>query len=239
MKYVLLLAALLTIAGCGDDVVNNYTTINEGPASSVTVRVNGWRCGVGDYVNNSGGPGRFSAERAFSAELTFEYINGFTHAQFTDDSSEVSLVLPDGPYRIIVKSHFTRPDTFYNVLVPRDSALEVDVVYAFPLGDSLNVYFWYSNADDSLGQLEERTKIGRLNQRIGGKLVISPLTVRHTEQIVGSSALSSYFIPISRFRPIYTYEVIDTALAELHRGQIDGAFPGSMYIGNITYFCAD
>ena len=149
------------------------------------------------------------------------------------------LVFPDRPYRIIVKSHFTRPYTLYTALVPRDSALEVDVVYDFLLGDSLNIQFWYPNADDSLGQLEERSKIGRLNQLIGGKLAISPLTVRHTVQIVGSGALSNYCVPIRWYLPIYTYEVIDTALAELHRGQIDGTFPASMDIGSRGYICAD
>lgn len=236
MKLILLLASVLVIAGCGDKVTNNYTTINEVPASNVSVRVNGWRCGVRDYVNN-GGPGRFSSERAFSAELIFEYINGNAHSQFTDDSSEVSLVLPDGPYRIIVKSHFTRPDTFYNVLVPRDSALEVDVVYDFLLGDSLNIQFWYPNADDSLGQLEERAKIGRLNQLIGGKLALSPLTVRHTAEDFDPALLSSYYIPIRWIRPIYTYEVIDTALAELSRGHLDGTFPASMSIEGVGYIC--
>lgn len=237
MKLILLLTSVLIIAGCGDKVTNNYTTINEGLASNVSVRVNGWRCGVRNYVNNDG-PGRFSAARAFSAELIFEYINGNTHSQFTDDSSEVSLVLPDGPYRIIVKSQFTRPDTFYNVLVPRDSALEVDVVYDLLLGDSLNIQFWYPNADDSLGQLEERTKIGRLNQLIGGTLALSPLTIRHTMEGSGPGLLSSYFIPIRWFRPIYTYEVIDTSLAELRKGHLDGTFPASMNIGSLGYICA-
>ncbi len=220
----------------GDKITNNHTTINEGPASNVSVRVNGWRCGVRDYVNNVG-PGRFSSERAFRAELVFEYINGLTHLQFTDDSSEVSLVLPDGPYRIIVKSHFTRPDTFYNVLVPRDSALEVDVVYEFERGDSLYVEFWYPIAGDSLGQLEERSKIGRLNHAIGNKLALSPLTVRQTMEGYGPGLLSSYFIPIRWYRPIYTYEVIDTALAVLRKGHLDGTFPASMAIKGVGYYC--
>ncbi len=90
MRWLALIFMLAAIGGCGDKITNNYTTINEGPASNVSVWVNGWRCGVGDYVNNDG-PGRFSSERAFRAELVFEYINGFTHSQFTDDSSEVSL----------------------------------------------------------------------------------------------------------------------------------------------------
>lgn len=232
---------LAAIAGCGDDITNYYTTINEGPASDVSVRVNGWRCGVRDFWNNMEGPGKFSSERAFRAELIFDYINGNTHSQFTDDSSEVTLSLPHGPYSIIVKTQFTRPDTFYNMLVPRDSVMEVDVVYEFERGDSLHIEFWYPNAGDSLGQLEERSNIGRLYHLIGGKLALSPLTVRHTVEsfeLFGIPTLvSSYFIPIKWYRPIYTYEVIDTALVELRKGHLDGTFPASMAIKGVGYYC--
>ncbi len=81
-------------------------------------------------------------------------------------------------------------------------------------------------------------KIGRLNQLIGDKLALSPLTVRHTMEGYGLGLLSSYFIPIRWFRPIYTYEVIDTALAELRKGHLDGTFPASMSIGSLGYICA-
>ena len=131
--------------------------------------VYGWRCGVGDQLNNPRDPRkrRFSVTTGEPATVTFIRDNGFTSTIDTDDSSAFELYLSAGSHRIIVETGFSyEPDTVYNVqLKPGDTTLALDILYATMDPLHLQCVFQYLSYNDTLGADREWQILYELNQR--------------------------------------------------------------------------
>lgn len=231
------------LLGCSDKVNNNYyTTIDDGDVTLMTAKIEGWYCGVGDIWNNNGA-GRYTSEALNQAEVVFEYLNGKTHSEFTDDSSEVSVYLPAGPYTLIVKTNYTHPDTFTNFAMPRDSVITLGTVYEWVYPDTICLEFVYDPATDSLGYYEEWRLIHNLGALSGYAIEAIPATTRRNEWSVSLSdhdvTIVSYYISHrARNRYPYLYLAIDRIRATLDSGHVDGTFPRFMSQVNLGYACA-
>ena len=238
MWWLALIFMLAAIGGCGDKITNYYTTVNEGMTSIVRAKLIGWRCGVGDFHNNPEGPGRFTSSDPLRALVTFEYINGNGHSEYTNDSSEVTLELPNGPYRIIVETKYTWPDTFFNCQIPDDLNFELNITYDFWLADSIRIGFWYSPASDSLGIYAERRLISRLRDMVPYMFGSGFRWASYTTDPIGDqSTMNDYYLAIRRGSGLYTYEVIQAVKAALSTGRTDGIFPASMSYRDAGYIC--
>lgn len=241
MKRVALILMLTAIAGCGDKITNQFNTIIEGPTTPTKATVLGWRCGVGDLINNGSGPGTFDSSPGRRARVTFEYINGNNHFEYTDDSSEVSIELPNGPYRIIVETQFTRPDTFFNITIPRDSAIDLEIVYDYWLADSIGIRFMYVPAADSLGNAAELSYFQQLNQLSSTALEILPHKFRRSEQVLElfgtPTAFIEYYLPVRRTEISNTYEAIDIVTAAMAEAALEHKFPNSMSFIDTHFYC--
>ncbi|MFH2036288.1 MAG: hypothetical protein ABIJ45_07795 [Candidatus Zixiibacteriota bacterium] len=93
-----------------------------------------------------------------------DYTGGMT---WTDDSSDFSIELDTGVYRIIYECGHMFPDTFYNFYIFSDTNIDVTLAYMMERHDSLKFAFRYSDASDSLGDSEEYTLLDNLNYFMG------------------------------------------------------------------------
>lgn len=236
MKSVICLIMLLVIVGCSDKITNNYT-INNGVVSEVKASVTAWYCNIGDLAANPDGGIKCNSEELHRARMTFCYISGSKHSQCTDDSSEVSLELPHGPYQIIVETQYSWPDTFRNFLIPRDSLIALDVRFDFLDAESIHVRFHYDPSADSLGSFEERRLIAKLASMTHNLFSSGQRHSAQTWHQVLDITTSDYWIPIKRGTDIFTYEVIDAVSAALLCGKADGTFPEFMYLMDTRYYC--
>lgn len=236
MRFAVILAVLLAISGCSDKVTNNYN-INNGVVSAVKASVIAWYCSIGDLAANPDGGSKFNSEGLHRARVTFSYINGSEHSQYTDESSEVVLELPHGPYQIIVETQYSWPDTFRNYLIPRDTLMALDVRFDFLFAESIHVRFQYDPSADSLGSLEEWRLISKLASMNPNMFSTGQRHRTQTWHRVLDITISDYWIPIKRGTDLFTYEVIDAVSAALLSGKADGTFPDFMYLMDTNYFC--
>ena len=219
------------------------TVVQSSSGVAISGEVFIWRCGVGDYINNSGSDLRFaSSTQGDSAKISFVRLNGLSHSVFTDDSSSFRRVLDEGAYIIVVETAWTDPDTIYNVYLDGDTAIRIDLVFDYLHPTDLAVSFWYENGD-SLGASAEWDYIRLLNGYIrmldisGHKPPPEQLDLRHVSVSWGGSVAVYWRISIRR-PPAHIGDVIRHARKILVR--YPDRFPEDFGVNQyFAYICLD
>jgi len=230
--------------------LNNCTEkkyINQPLTDTVHIHgiVYGWRCGIGDWINNPRDPQtrRFSVTTGEPATVTFIRDNGFTTTVETDDSSAFELYLSAGSHKVIVETGFSyAPDTVYNTqLKPGDTTLAFDILYATMDPSHLQCWFQYPSLEDTLGANREWQILSELNQRsyssgkpfpvFGLDWSRSPTEFRSRYE---SGRLSVYVLPILResswYGKVYTVGEARYLLQKIIDDDTTGTFPHSLTI---------
>lgn len=190
-------AAVILLAAIPLNTCTEERHINRSIADPVHVHgtVRAWRCGIGDWVNNSPlEPDwlRFSVRTGEPASVTFIQDNGPRRTVETDESSDFDLHLSQGSYEIVVETGYSYPpDSIDNVhLDAGDTTIVLDIVY--DVMDPLNILcaFNYDSGEDTLGIGLEWGIIQELNQRsyAGG----NPVPVFNLGQVDPSGARTVY-----------------------------------------------
>jgi len=195
--YCSLVLALVIALSCTEE----RTTIC--PLETEIVRFEGvlygWRCGVGDCLNNPPTKAqlRFGSFTGESASITLIRDNGFTTWFKTDDSSRFVRYVSAGSYKLVIETGYTWPgDTVPNVhLAPGDTVLELNIVYDVVDPDTISFDFFYPSIDDTVGIEQEFQAVLKLNEaaRIVG--MPGPLQVYRSMSPEEFSVNRSFWIP--------------------------------------------
>ena len=210
IKIVLVICAIVALTGCGD---TQRTVICPDNTIHVTGQVEAYYCNVCDLWNNSGVDPRYTVWTGKKATITFMRLSGLSYTFETDDSSGFDILLDPGPYWVVVNTAHTRPDTFQNVYVARDTSLPLRIVYDYTLTDSIDFVFSYPG--DTFTEQTERNYINECNGRVG--LMIAPnwavrtvTEFQHLDWIV-----VRYRIPVFNPYPVWqVYDAVKEVLRE-------------------------
>ena len=178
LTLLLIPAALsLIIISC----TTEETYISNAPvldAVHITGIIKIWKCSVHDWHNNPKDGSLLTALTNKPARVTFIRDNGFTSQVLSGDSSQFRLTLSEGSHIAIVETDYSRPDTFYNlVLSAGDTNLVLDILIDVLNPELLDFNFFYSDAGDSLGIDSEWAIIKELNSKLRVAGLFLPLDI--------------------------------------------------------------
>ncbi len=200
------------------------------PKAMVSGVVNAWRCDVGDCINNPGDV-RYSVRTGRSAIVKLVRAdNCCTTFGATDDSSAYEIRTAKGEYYIVVETPYARPDTFFDISLTADTAIDLDFVYEVQTPDTINILCVYENADDTMNQSVERQYVLSFNQWIGDMLNLDAMT-KHSFDLYTPTVYIEYRIPV---RPEYAPWQVEEKVHDVW-----GGMPRNMSFYTDTYICLD
>ncbi|MFH1374868.1 MAG: hypothetical protein ABII79_13865 [bacterium] len=230
IRIVLVVSAIVVLTGCCD---TQRTVICPDNTIHITGQVEAYYCGVCDMWNNSGVDPRYTVWTGKKATVSFVRLSGLSYTFETDDSSGFDILLDPGPYWVVVNTAHTRPDTFQNVYVARDTSLPLRIVYDYTLTDSIDFVFFYPG--DTFTEQTERDYINGVTDLISHVMIAPNWAVRTvTESQYSDWTIVRYRIPV--FNPYPVWQVYDVVKEILLEHPDD--FP-YLYVDPGFYVCMD
>jgi len=225
------LAIGLLVVACNE----NKNPVQPEPSYTVSGTLDIWRCGVGDWFNNQGEDHRFGVVTGRTAVLRFISSEGAESVCLTDDSSTFRIALDTGSYSLVIETDYTWPDTVPDLHVGTDTALALNIVYAWFEPASLRVVFYYSNPADSLGEFRERAFLQFFEDRMEGMVVVDSAsrTVRTYPPDPAIFAYVTYAVPVAAEHT--KWQVVIRAQAVFL--EYETFFPGGFYVDPGYYIC--
>ena len=182
---------ILLFSGCTDD---SNPVNSKNSTANLSGVVMAYFCGVGDVINNTSVNPRYTAQTGYVVPVSFIKSDGFTYDVTTDDSSEFSLTVDTGIYKIAIQLAHNYPDTFYNVHIDKDTALDLNLVYDFYFSDTIVISFQTENTPEDI--IAEREDIVLLNSLISD--MIKPDAARRDTIFVPTKGIvAHYYVPLS------------------------------------------
>lgn len=178
---------------------------------------------------------RYSVATGKPAVVSFVSESGIIQSTTTDDSSSFMMFLDSGKFDVIVETGHSFPYTFPDVLISKDSILELAIPYGWYDDDTVWVNFAYSSPNDTLGLAVEVEHIKRLNYLIGGDFI----EVFDSRQVVVYDFPMYYQAHVQYAMPVvsgaYVFDVSERSYILMKTPEL--GFPAGMSCWISTYIC--
>jgi len=231
--FMIMIGVFLSLVSCsGDDPVSSIAG-----DTRITGQVRAYICEINDdsyyYYGENYYKTYYSLVTGREATVKFIDPGEGVYTVETDDSSRFMAMLDSGTYNIVVEIWHAWPDTFYYVSIPGDTFMDLQILYDYLSLGSLDLYFRYEPASDSLGEYMERYYLDRLSLKTGNLLYV--------DRAIKTPGISNrpeywyhyYKVPVDPSRPLWMiYDEIKQELDDPMNG-----FPEEMRLSYLGYYC--
>ncbi len=194
-----------TIIGNDDTIIGNDTQI----AVSGTIfgqSPGWWHNGYRPYSSTTGLP----------AYVTFHKVGSCCYQSIeTDSNSSFNVRVDPGTYTIVWHTAHSRPDTIVELVLERDTILDMNITYEYYIEDTICIEFLYPVTQDSLGLQEEYRQMNQLDAYSG--YMIDLANARRSIREISSMGIViiKYYTPIKS--GFHAWQVEDSYHKTLYR----------------------